>query len=268
MDRNHRLHGCVVEWMQVKRVTGKDQLCIMVTHPDFNKDGLPIKLHAVKGHWRIHQEGEPDLFFDSVPRVAVNEQEEQFALPPETADPEATESMILEALLDVVEIDNNNQPLPENIPTSEDSPGGVLSDQWGHNGICFWKQAEMRKSKARLLFHVDRNDEFHLLKLFDGLFPKSYIETVLIPETNNKLEGRPLTYGELLRWIGMWVIMSTVDGASQRSFWSLKKLDIFDGAPFRLQEYMSRNRFEAILGALTYTNLPPPAFRDRFWEVR
>jgi hypothetical protein len=31
---------------------------------------------------------------------------------------------------------------------------------------------------------------------------------------------------------------------------------------------MSRNRFEAILAALCYTNQPAPSYNDRFWEVR
>jgi len=35
-----------------------------------------------------------------------------------------------------------------------------------------------------------------------------------------------------------------------------------------LTKYMSRNRFNAILAALNYTNPTPPTFKDRFWEVR
>ena len=43
---------------------------------------------------------------------------------------------------------------------------------------------------------------------------------------------------------------------------------MYEGAPFRLQQYMSRTRFEAILSAIKYTKEHPPAFVDRFWEVR
>ena len=35
-----------------------------------------------------------------------------------------------------------------------------------------------------------------------------------------------------------------------------------------LHNFMSRKRFEAILKALAITARQPPAFRDRFWEVR
>ena len=62
--------------------------------------------------------------------------------------------------------------------------------------------------------------------------------------------------------------MSTVDGSDHRSFWSNKHVNIFEGAPFRLNNFMTRNRFEKILNNITYTNHEPPAFRDRFWEIR
>ena len=66
----------------------------------------------------------------------------------------------------------------------------------------------------------------------------------------------------------MWVLMSTVDGSDRCSFWAAREIDIYYGAPFRLTNIMSRTRFEAILSAITYTNHNPPAFVDRFWEVR
>ena len=42
---------------------------------------------------------------------------------------------------------------------------------------------------------------------------------------------------------------------------------MYEGAPFRLQQYMSRTHFEAILSAIKYTKENPPAFVDHFWEV-
>ena len=77
----------------------------------------------------------------------------------------------------------------------------------------------------------------------------------------------PLTYGHLLRWIGLWLLMSTVDGSDCQSFWSTKNVNIFEGAPFQLNMFMTQNKFEKILNALTYTDCDAPAFRDRFWEV-
>ena len=83
---------------------------------------------------------------------------------------------------------------------------------------------------------------------------------------NKKLE-ESLTFGELLRWIGVLVLMSTVNGSDRRSFWAAREIDIYYGAPFRLTNIMSRILFEAILSAITYTNPNPPAYVNRFGEV-
>ena len=44
-----------------------------------------------------------------------------------------------------------------------------------------------------------------------------------------------------------------------------KAIKMYKGAPFRLQQYMSRMRFVAILSAIKYTKENPPAFVDHFW---
>ena len=70
-----------------------------------------------------------------------------------------------------------------------------------------------------------------------------------------------------MQWLGLWILMSTRDGSDRHSFWSLTKIDMFDGSGFRLTELMSRNRFEAILSALSYVDHDPPVLLDHFWEV-
>ena len=39
-------------------------------------------------------------------------------------------------------------------------------------------------------------------------------------------------------------------------------------APFRFWSFMSRSHFDDIVAAMTLTNVTPPRYRDRFWEVR
>ena len=53
----------------------------------------------------------------------------------------------------------------------------------------------------------------------------------MIPGMNKSLVP-PISYGELLCWIGLWILMSTVDGSDHKSFWSMKEPNKFDGAPF------------------------------------
>jgi hypothetical protein len=269
----HRLEDCIVVRQEAKKVGQKTQLCLVVTHNDFKDDnGVLIELHAVKNNWKLKQEGDPDLFFDAVAGHAPFDQTvEEQPFPDEILDKGNgyTEENLIEALTDIVEIDDDNQPLPENVPNPQDNENNILSDEWGHDGLCSRRQSGSDYTLAKLSFHVDPTEDDLFLQLFEGLFPKTYVETILIPETNKKM-GRdpPVTYGEFLRWVGLWVIMSTVDGSERRSFWATTTPNIFKGAPFRLQQYMSRNRFEAILSAITYTNEKPPQYKDRFWEVR
>ena len=76
-----------------------------------------------------------------------------------------------------------------------------------------------------------------------------------------------VVYGEFLWWIGIWVLMSTVDGVDHCSFWSNKNVDAFDRAPFHLTTFMSCRCFEKILYNIGYTKEDPPQYCDRFWEV-
>ena len=62
--------------------------------------------------------------------------------------------------------------------------------------------------------------------------------------------------------------MGTTHFGDRREFWSSKAIDAFEGVPFRFNDFMSRNRFENILAALTITDRNAPVFVDRFWEVR
>ena len=59
-----------------------------------------------------------------------------------------------------------------------------------------------------------------------------YIEDVILTETNKVLDKEPVTYGELMRWMGLWVLISTVDGSDRRSFWLSKSVNMYEGAPF------------------------------------
>ena len=72
----------------------------------------------------------------------------------------------------------------------------------------------------------------------------------MIPTMNQKLNNS-VSFGELLSWIGLWILMSTVDGSDHWSFWLSKDVNIYEGSPFRQMQFMSWNHFEEILGALS-----------------
>jgi Transposase IS4 len=152
----HRLEGCIVLRQKVQKVSGKQQLCVMITHEDFkNEDGSFFELYAVKKHFKVTLEGDPDKFFD-LPNegtgVNVSDEEEGVLAPPEGA--------THEELRGNVEMDDDNEPLPENIPAANnEEETAVLDAEWGHDGICFRKQMNLGVTKPRLLFPYDGTTE-------------------------------------------------------------------------------------------------------------
>ena len=83
---------------------------------------------------------------------------------------------------------------------------------------------------------------------------------------NQKLKNA-VTYSEFLVWIGLWILMSTVDGSDCHGFWANKNINIYEGAPFRLTSFMSQNHFKEILNCISYTLNNPPETLAGFWGV-
>ena len=169
-------------------------------------------------------------------------------------------------------VDDDNQPLLENIPTEEQQATTAnlpqIFSSWGHGGSCYRCLEGGRKHKARLSFNTDVNPTIE--QLFEMFFFKDFILKVILPETNKCIQEdkhRPMTYGGFLRWLGLWFLMATITGPDRTAFWSMGEVDCFVGAPMGLGHFMSKKRFEVILKALSFTSCQPPAFRDRFWEV-
>ena len=188
---------------------------MVVTHEDFvDGEGNPQELHGVKKYWRVETEGDQDYFFD----VAPTSEETPLPLLPDAIETELDgsnnggQNNLLVALTGVVDIDDDNEPAPENIPIANEVNPSILEQAWGHDGICFRHLLNVTNQKARLHFPIDPTENDINLQLFEGLFPKDYLHQVILVETNKKLK-EPLSYGELIQWIGIWVLLSTVDGS-------------------------------------------------------
>ena len=114
--------------------------------------------------------------------------------------------------------------------------------------------------------HANPTKNDFYLQLFKGLFPTTLLYT-MVDGVNTTMKGERLSYGELLCWIGLWTMMSTVAGTDHRSFSSTCNIKMFSGCFFTLSTYMSCTRFKLILQHLKCTNINPPTYKDRFWEV-
>ena len=112
-------------------------------------------------------------------------------------------------------VDDDNQPLPENIPTpaeeAQDAP--QFFSTWEHSGDCYYCLAGGHKHKARLSLCTDVKPTIQ--QLFKMFFFKQYVEGIIIPQTNLHLQKEKhcsVSYEEFLCWLGLWFLMSTING--------------------------------------------------------
>lgn len=106
------------------------------------------------------------------------------------------------------------------------------------------------------------------MAFFKLLFPMRWLEDVLLANINKNIAGPRVSLSEYFRWLGLWCCMATFKGHSRHEHWSSREVDDFRGAPVRFHRWMSKRRFDAILLAMEYTDLPAPSCRDRFHRVR
>ena len=88
------------------------------------------------------EEGDPDLFFDNPGTVGGEDDASPIPLPEAVDDAingASEEANTIEALRGVIDIDDDNELAPKNVPAMADTSNRVLSTEWGHDGFCFQK---------------------------------------------------------------------------------------------------------------------------------
>ena len=171
-------------------------------------------------------------------------------------------------------VDDDNEPAPENIPVEDDEPeveeNGLMEGQeWGWGGFCNRKKEGGVREKAKLIGVSEvMLGGLDLVKMFLIFFPRVWFEQTVVKQLK-KVDGlHNVEFGEMLRWIGIWLLLSTTVRLDRKKFWSTAAVDRESGAPFRLNDLMLNKRFETILQNIMYTDVDPPQYKDRFWEVR
>jgi len=169
------------------------------------------------------------------------------------------------------DVDDDTLPLPENLSAPSDADVQVsVAEGWSHPGLCrrIMEGANHNRSAQLKGFTGDINDE---LDVFRHFFPMSFVEEVVIPQTNLAggvvFQRRPLTVREFERWLGCIFVMSLYPATDRAAFWAKEQHPVFV-AP-SLAPYMTRKRFEAILQHLTIWQDPPVSMHvDRFFQLR
>jgi hypothetical protein len=215
-------------------------------------------------------EGNPDHFFvEEMPIEEIIQEEEQGGLEVPTL--EGNEHDLMRLLADGYEVDDDNEPAPENAPTLAPSGNtGVTYSDWGFSGICQRRAENCRNEKAHIRSVTSDivMGGMDFITMFLIFMPKVFFETVLLVETNKAIQGQPVSFGEFLQFIGIWLYMATTAGYNRAEWFSSKNVDRWEGAPCRFNDVMSGRRFDAIIAALRFTNVPFPPFEDKFHEVR
>jgi hypothetical protein len=105
-------------------------------------------------------------------------------------------------------------------------------------------------------------------------FPMTWFSAVLLPQTSAGVVNSgttPVTFGELLRFLGIRLLMSTCSGWKVDEFWNYDTVprdQEEDPCPYNFRAFMAKRRFQCINQYLKFTNVQRPAYVDKFWSVR
>jgi hypothetical protein len=161
-------------------------------------------------------------------------------------------------------VDDDNDPAPENVPSPTENSDGCAYKEWNSVPYCDRRLCGASHVQPTL---IRADQTLHtVLGFFIHFLPLAYFKTTVIPATNVFLSD-PLSWDEFLRFLGLIFLMATSQGSAKREFWANDVPQLFSGAPFRLNSFMSRRRFELILRSLSFTLEPPPSFKHPFHQV-
>ena len=258
----------VVQERVEKSIQHKAMQCVVFRHKDFGGQ----LLWCMEKYVKVDVEGPKEAFFDAI-HVEATQGPEQATQSNNngggsgSGQEEAVE--LPQAILDVIQnphldvddiqaagnvapmVDDDNMPAVENIPQQDTNNNNNNNDimlGWRHSGICEHHSA-IRTNATPMLKSLNTSDKMNdptNLQLFEALFFKSFIQSAIIPKTNEILGGEgggggggKVTYGEFLRWLGLWFLMGTIVSPQRHDFWSIAPITAFSGAPLHLGVWMS-----------------------------
>ena len=134
--RDRRLQNCKVIRQEFKHVNRRNQLCVILHHNNYkNEDGSYIELHAAKRYCKVTQEGHTDYFFEVTIPLDVSENDQVVIEEPipdhilrllqERGNYEDAEELV-EEINNLVNIDDDNEPAPENVPDPLDVNNNIM----------------------------------------------------------------------------------------------------------------------------------------------
>ena len=74
-------------------------------------------------------------------------------------------------------------------------------------------------------FRLDTTKPNHL-QMFEMFYPIQYTKQAMLPLLAAKVVP-PLAYTDFLTWLGLWLLMTTLQGTANREYSSKKAINIF-----------------------------------------
>ena len=165
-------------------------------------------------------------------------------------------------------VDNNNDPAPENITTPAAKYKRVTYNEWGSRSNIYYQQSEEHVYEMpKLLKQVGVRGKASYIDYFIYFLPVELMKYVLLGMTSKNLEGSFVSWGKMLTYLGLWLLVFYVTtGLNMHAYWDNSYTSPFKVAPFRLHSFSSFARFGAIKKDLSFTDHTPSLYRDKFWE--
>ena len=273
------LEGLNVLRQEIEVVRRKDAKIVYMSHADMEGAELKTNVRNI----RVTTEGPPESFFDIAAREQAVEEAEGQAENDEGAEVvngivenanrsgRITEEEVNELRGEGVEVDDDNEPAPENVPhPNQSNANEPIYSEWGWSGLEVRRQQNIQnhppsykgKSEATM-------GGMSYLDWFLVCFPTGFVKNHIIPNINQNLRTK-LTFSEFIVFLGCILYMARYHGHAKKEWWKMSAPSMKKGAPFRLSDYMSGKRFDAIHQALldSLTTVDPPEYADKFWRVR
>ena len=153
--------------------------------------------------------------------------------------------------------DEEYEDFDEGAQAAEDQEPSGAPDTAVPSDVIFdevWKLPEFDERKKEsfqtslpAFKNLNLNEEKDPLNVFLACLPMEYFQSTLIPATNEVLgPDRQVDLGELLRWLGVTLMICSYVGCSRDEFWK-RPIDEFDVCAY-VGGIMSKARYEAIRG--------------------
>ena len=161
------------------------------------------------------------------------------------------------------EVNDDNEPAPENVPAGDAPPvngGHSWKGRSGGGMALITVQQGLMYNRSTFTNDWSPNGK-SFSEIFLHCFPCYFLEVTIVEATNNTLltvNAVWTTYGELLRYIGMMLLMSSYM-KSPDYFWrpatrtgNFSEDEENDMPSFTFNRYMSRRRYAAHIGFAVY----------------